>query len=162
MGPKREPDRTPGVPQRGWFHALAMVWTFMVPPAWSHAKQLLAVTTPVIATAALIATAAEIAASHAGSPLALALQAGGSVLALLVWTKFIAIPFATAGKLPDGRYLADVLAQRRVLHQRERNRRKALRQRRDRSDYQGPHAHQRQTPLSLQVKKPSRTRRPHT
>jgi hypothetical protein len=125
--------------------ALAMVWTLIVPPlwgfVWAHAKLQFAMLTPVVAPILLIVTAADIAAPHASSgPLALGLQAGGSILALAAWTKFIAIPFVTTGKLPNGRYLGDVVAPRR----RERDRRKALRQRRHQPGYR-PHAHRRQT-----------------
>jgi hypothetical protein len=143
MGATRERSGAPDISQRRWLHALTMVWTFMIPPVWSHARLLLAMTTPVVATIALIGTAAELATPDASNSLALALTAGGSLLALLAWIRFVAIPFATKGKLPNGRYLADVLARRRMLRQRERDRRQALRQRRDRPDYRGPHAHRR-------------------
>lgn len=101
----------------------------------------LAIHTPLIATGFLIFALVELAAPNASNRTALALLAGGCVAALLVWTKAVAVPLVTKGKLPDGRNLADVLARQRVLHQRRRDHRQALRRRRESPSYPGPHAH---------------------
>jgi hypothetical protein len=112
-------------------------------PLLSQAKVNLAIHTPLIATGFLIFALVELAAPSASNRAALALLASGCVAALLVWIKAVAVPLLTKGKLPDGRNLADVLARRRVLRQRRRDHRQALRDRRDSPSYPGPHAHRR-------------------
>jgi hypothetical protein len=88
--------------------------------------------------AGMVAAVAEIAAPHAGNLAAWALLAGASVVGLAAWIRLIAVPLVTRGKLPTGRNLADVLARRRLAH----DRRQALRRWRGSPHYEA-HSHRR-------------------
>jgi hypothetical protein len=101
----------------------------------------LAIDIPLIATACLIFALVQLAAPNTGNRAALTLLAAGGVVALLVWIKAVVVPLVTKGKLPDGRYLAGVLAGQRVLRQRRRDHRQAHRDRRDSASCPGPHSH---------------------
>ncbi|MBO0823351.1 MAG: hypothetical protein J2P27_05770 [Actinobacteria bacterium] len=127
-----------------------LAWAALGRPLWSQVKLHLAFYTPPIAMVGLISTLVELAAPNASNRVALALLASACVAALLVWIKAVAVPLVTKGQLPDGRYLADVLARQRVLRQRRRDHRQALRRRRDSPSYPGPHAHR----LSQQTQDP--------
>lgn len=129
---------------------MVLAWAALGRPTWSHVKLHLAIYTPLIAAGALVIALVELAAPNASSRIALALLAGGCVAALLVWIKAVAVPLVTKGKLPDGRYLADVLARQRVLRQRRHDHRQALRRRRDSPSYPRSHAHR----LSQQTQDP--------
>lgn len=108
-----------------------------------HAKVHFAFAGLTVPVAGLVTAVAEAAAPHEGNLAAWTLLAGASIAGLLAWVRFIAVPLATRGKLPDGRNLADVLARRRMLRQQARERRQALRRWRDNPRYQGPHSHRR-------------------
>jgi hypothetical protein len=110
---------------------------------WTSSKIHFAVLVPIPAAVGLAIAITRLMGSQEGNPAFAALLAGASIIALLAWTRLVAIPFATKGKLPNGRNLADVLRR----WQRGRDRRKALRQRRNSPAYQGPHAHRRQHSL---------------
>lgn len=139
MHGRRGDDRQPGSARA--LRRLTLAWAALGRPLWSQAKVNLAIHTPLIATGLLIFALVELAASSASNRIALALLASGCVAALLVWIKAVAVPLVRKGKLPDGRYLADVLARKRVLRQRRRDHRQALRRRRDSPSYPGTHAH---------------------
>lgn len=148
MHSERWDDRQPRIARALW--RVMLTWAALGRPIWSIAKVILAIYTPLIATVFLSIALVELAAPNASNRMALALLASGCVAALLVWIKAVAMPLAMNGKLPDGRYLADVLARKRVLRQRKRDRRQALRRRRDSPSYPGPHAHR----LSQQTQNP--------
>jgi hypothetical protein len=136
MHAMRGPDEAPGSSRIARLLSW-MVWIADFRGMWTQARVHYAVVGLVFPTGGLIAAVAEIAAPHAGNLAAWALLAGASSVALLAWIRFVAVPLATKGKLPDGRNLADVLARRRLAH----DRRQALRQRRNGPGYRGPHAH---------------------
>ncbi len=120
-----------------------LAWAVISPGLWSHYKVHFAIVAPIVATALLIGALVELAAPRASNRVVLALVASG-VVVLLVWITAVAMPLVTKGRLPDGRYLAEVLARQRILRQHRRDRRQALRQRRDNPTYPGPHAHRHQ------------------
>ena len=103
----------------------------MAPPVWSHLKLQFAIVAPVVSAALLIGGVAELAAPRTRNAAVFALL-GAAFAVLVVWIMAVAVPLLTKGKLPDGRYLAEVLARRRsLLRQRARVRRQAFRHRRD-------------------------------
>lgn len=148
MHGERRDDRQPGTARA--LRPVMLAWAALGRPIWSATKVHLAIYTPLVATAALIIALVELAAPNASNRAAFALLASGCVAALLVWIKAVAVPLMKEGKLPDGRYLANVLARTRVLRQRRRDQRQALRRRRDSPSYPGPHAHR----LSQQTQGP--------
>jgi hypothetical protein len=101
--------------------------TTILSPVWSHAKVEFAIVAPIAATALLVSALVKLTAPRSSNTVTLALLASGSAVVLLVWIKAVAVPLVTKGKLPDGRYLADVLARQRMRRQRTRDRRQALR-----------------------------------
>ncbi len=140
----RGPDEVPGRSRcRRLFHATVIGGGTVLAGVRTSSKIHLAVMVPILAAAGLAIAVTRLVASQAANPALPALLAGVSIIALLAWTRLVAIPFATKGKLPNGRNLADVLSR----WQPERDRRKALRQRRNSPAYQGPHAHRRQHSL---------------
>jgi hypothetical protein len=93
---------------------------------------------PIAATGGLVAGAAMFS-GGATDPAAWTLLVAGCGLALLAWVRFVAFPFVTKGKLPEGRTIGDVTGPWRLTFER----RKALRERRNSPEYRGPHAHRR-------------------
>jgi hypothetical protein len=148
MHGRRRDDQQPGTARA--LRRVMLAGAALGRPLWSQTKVNLAIHTPLVATGCLVFALVKLAAPSASNRTALALLAGGCVAALLVWIKAVAVPLVTKGKLPDGRYLADVLARQRVLRQRRHDHRQALRRRRDSPSYPGPHAHR----LSQQTQDP--------
>ena len=98
----------------GTLGRVMLAWTAIFPPVWSHAKVMFAIVAPIAATALLVSALVELTAPRSSNPVTLALLASGSAVVLLAWIKAVAIPLVTKGKLPDGRYLADILARQRM------------------------------------------------
>jgi hypothetical protein len=115
MHGERRDDRQPGTVRA--LRRVMLAGAALGPPIWAQAKVHLAIYTPLVATGALIIALVELAAPNASNRVAVAVLASGCVAALLVWIKVVAVPLVGRGKLPDGRYLADILARQRVLRQ---------------------------------------------
>jgi hypothetical protein len=123
-----------------WLRRVVLVWAALAPPLWSRAKVKFAIVAPMAALALLISGGVQLAAPKVRTSVAVAVLAIGIVV-LLVWIAAVAVPLLAKGKLPDGRNVADVLARQRIRRQITRDRRQALRHRRDSPSYAGPHAH---------------------